>query len=389
MAGVRELKPAFYAAVVGQIYEAALDPRRWHDVLDTIETAYRDARITMFAHRNGRPSSSFAFRKNFPDDDLRVYSEHFVKVSPFIANIHRGQIGIPQYSEVLIGDDDLAKTEYFNDFMRTRRLGHYATGIVFEHNSCGMTALAIADHKDDSARRAQQMHLLGIILPHLQRAIRLHRTIDTESAARSATQALFDRWTQAAFVLDASGRMLSMNAAAERLLARESCIWLDRNGILHGLDRGGKGFDMLISAHAGIADKLAAAPRPAASDVLLLPRPAPAPPLHAMASPLPSIDSRAQLGGPRGRVLLIVSDPLETPRTSIGWLAHRFGLSPGEAKLTEAIVNGMPLADAAQQLGIQLSTARTRLKIIQGKTGCSRQLDLVRLALSMPALGQD
>jgi DNA-binding CsgD family transcriptional regulator len=45
----------------------------------------------------------------------------------------------------------------------------------------------------------------------------------------------------------------------------------------------------------------------------------------------------------------------------------------------------VPLAEAAEQLGIKLLTARTRLKIIQGKTGCSRQTDLVRLAMSMPA----
>jgi DNA-binding CsgD family transcriptional regulator len=45
----------------------------------------------------------------------------------------------------------------------------------------------------------------------------------------------------------------------------------------------------------------------------------------------------------------------------------------------------VPLADAAEQLGIQLSTARTRLKIVQTKTNCRRQVDLVRLALSLPS----
>lgn len=56
------------------------------------------------------------------------------------------------------------------------------------------------------------------------------------------------------------------------------------------------------------------------------------------------------------------------------------------ARLTDAVVNGLPLAEAAEQL--RRSTARTRLKAIQTKTGCHRQVDLVRLALSLPAVRQ-
>ena len=55
-------------------------------------------------------------------------------------------------------------------------------------------------------------------------------------------------------------------------------------------------------------------------------------------------------------------------------------------RLAEAVIAGVPLNEAAGQLGIQLSTARTRLKTIQTKTGCHRQLDLVRMAMSVPSL---
>jgi DNA-binding CsgD family transcriptional regulator len=84
------------------------------------------------------------------------------------------------------------------------------------------------------------------------------------------------------------------------------------------------------------------------------------------------------------RVLLVIIDPDDRARTPVGWLARQFGLTPAEQRLTEAIINGVPLAEAATQLGIRASTARTRLKAIQVKTGCHRQVDLVRLALSLP-----
>jgi DNA-binding CsgD family transcriptional regulator len=105
-----------------------------------------------------------------------------------------------------------------------------------------------------------------------------------------------------------------------------------------------------------------------------------------MLSPLPFLGGPAMPELEPGRVLLIAFDSDTTSRTPVDWMARQFGLTPAEQRLTEAIVNGVPLNDAAEQLGIRLSTARTRLKTIQTKTHCRRQVDLVRLALSLPAV---
>ena len=385
MAGLRDPKPAFYAATVGHIYEAALDPRRWHDVLGALDLLYPEARITLFGHRNGRGGASFAFRRNFDEDDLRVYFDHFIKNSPFLEHIERCPVGQPCYSEVMISDDELYRTEYYNDYMRSRRLGHYATGIVFERTPVVTTALSIADRKDDSARRSHRIRTLGILLPHLQRAIQLHDIVSRERTAAMATQTLFDRWTHAAFVLDVSGRMVSMNAAASRLVDSDSGIWLDRAGHLRLPESAdGSTAEAALRRFARLGDSLDLAAADGVRDAFVLPRPAPQPPLQAMAWPLPAVDGLSELGGERGRLLLAVFDPSKVERTPVRWLSRHYGLTHGEARLAQAIVNGVPLADAAEQLGIQLSTARSRLKIILGKTGCSRQVDLVRLALSLP-----
>jgi len=389
MAGMRDPEPAFYAATVGHIYEAALDPRRWHDVLGAIDRIYPDARITLFGHHNGRPGANFAFRKNFGEDDLRVYFDHFIKNSPFLARVGRCPVGQPAYSEIMISDDELFRTEYYNDYMRSRRLGHYATGIVFERGPGTMTALSIADRKDDATRRSHQMRTLGILLPHLQRAMQLHRIVSRERTAAMATQTLFDRWTHAAFVLDVSGRMVSMNATAARLVEAECGVWLDRAGHLRLLDNGeGSMIEASLRRYAQLADSLDPDAADGVRDMFVLPRPAPQRPLQAMAWPLPAVDSMSELGGKRGRLLLVVFNPSKVERTPVGWLSRHYGLTHGETRLAEAIVNGVPLTDAAEQLGIQLSTARSRLKVILGKTSCGRQVELVRLALSLPPVSQ-
>ena len=90
----------------------------------------------------------------------------------------------------MIGDDELKKTEYYNDYLRPRRLGHYGTGLIIDWSQRGPaaagTVLSLADHKNDADRRARQMRLLDLLAPHLRRAFRLHRMVSAERARARA-----------------------------------------------------------------------------------------------------------------------------------------------------------------------------------------------------------
>jgi DNA-binding CsgD family transcriptional regulator len=383
----RSLNPASCADLVGHIYEAALDPARWRDVVDALEGFYPDSRVTLFAHRDGRLVAGMAINKNFPDDALRAYSAYYATNSPFVARAKSLAVGRAVYSEQQVSPSELVTTELYNDFMRPSRLGHYATGVLVERDERGMIALSIADHKDDKHRRAHQLDLLGVIAPHLTRAARLHRATTARATAANAVEAAFDRWAHAAFVADADGRIITMNQAASALLARDDGLSLDRHGHLLGCDdKAGRALDALIRRCVLLTDRCALASGDTDRDGIALPRRGGTVPLSAIAWPLPYVDAHPEFGAPHGRALIIVFDPEQVPRTPVGWLARRFGLSAAERALTEAIVNGTTLSDAADQLGIRISTARTRLKAIQNKTGCSRQAELVRLALAMPVL---
>jgi DNA-binding CsgD family transcriptional regulator len=274
--------------------------------------------------------------------------------------------------------------------MRPRRLGHYGTGVRLDSTPDGKggTALSLADHKDDADRREHQKRLLDLLAPHLVRAMALHRIVSTQKASGDAAQAAFDHWPHAGFVMSADGRVITLNRAAEILLARADALWLGRDGRLRSIDEARTGeLEAAIQACAALTKDRDLGI--GVSHGLVLPRLLNASPLRAMVSPLPPIEVAATAEFGNGSVLLLLFDPDNVPRTSIDWIARQFSLTPAEHRLAEEIVNGVPLADAAEHLGIRLTTARTRLKIIQAKTHCHRQSDLVRLALSIPALRRD
>lgn len=86
------------------------------------------------------------------------------------------------------------------------------------------------------------------------------------------------------------------------------------------------------------------------------------------------------------RSLAVVMAVDGAPRIDCHRLQTAFDLTPAEARLLHAIIGGVRIADHAADFGIKLSTAKTHLRQLFLKFGENRQTDLVRRALTDPAL---
>jgi DNA-binding CsgD family transcriptional regulator len=79
------------------------------------------------------------------------------------------------------------------------------------------------------------------------------------------------------------------------------------------------------------------------------------------------------------RILLLVT-PLKAPTPpSETVLRQALGLTPAEARLARALASGHDMEESAKLLGIRMTTARTQLRAIFGKSNTRRQAELVRL----------
>lgn len=63
-------------------------------------------------------------------------------------------------------------------------------------------------------------------------------------------------------------------------------------------------------------------------------------------------------------------------------MAALFELTPAEARVLERICAGRTSAEAAEALGVRVSTVRTHLLRVFDKTGARRRADLVALVAS-------
>ncbi|MGH7108305.1 MAG: helix-turn-helix transcriptional regulator [Acetobacteraceae bacterium] len=360
--------------LIGEVYDAALDETLWPGLAPRIARAFDSASAVVQSRNSGDGRVEvLAATENFDQASLEscasCYGRRDVWLERAAATCCTGVLA----SEDLISDQELERTEFHQDFLRTRDAFHVlGAGFSIE----GDTLCLIRIHRPRETRPYDEADKAEVatFLPHLGRALEIRRRRAHLATERLAAIDLSDRSGTATLVLTGDGRVLYANAGAERLLRAGDAIRVI-GGRLAAMDR-------------GVADQLAAFIRTSADTgagktggaggAISISR-ADRLPITALVAPF-----RPAYGGPdasRPAAIIFLRDP-ESPCPSGRALQGLFGLTPCEAAVAAALASGRGVDDLAAGVGITLNTARTHLKNIFAKTGTSRQAQLVSVILA-------
>jgi DNA-binding CsgD family transcriptional regulator len=105
--------------------------------------------------------------------------------------------------------------------------------------------------------------------------------------------------------------------------------------------------------------------------------------VHAFVVPVPAGTQHFEAAV---AAMMFVADPESTLPNFPEKLRQIYHLSPTEAQLAEALVNGRSLKQFAVDRGTSLNTVRTQLRSLAAKVGAKRQVDVVRCILTGPAV---
>ena len=250
-------------------------------------------------------------------------------------------------------------------------------GGVIEAGPAAASVLSLARSERQQAFSDAEVTLLSALVPHVQRALQLHRRLVESQRSVDDLAEVVERSSRAVLLLDAAGRITSMTAPASRLLA---CG--DGLGVEHG---------ELWSSNPADRTRLRAAVADAVNTshgtglgtgaVMTIGRRSGRQPLIVLVSPVTR--QRPQFPGVESAAAIVfVKDPDQIAMPSHETLQTLFELTPAEAKLTRLLAQGCTLQDAGAQLGLRRETARSRLKTIFEKTGTHRQAELVLRVLN-------
>jgi DNA-binding CsgD family transcriptional regulator len=216
--------------------------------------------------------------------------------------------------------------------------------------------------------------LVRVLKPHTTPA--LHSHLASSQNASTSLRSKLDLLALGVILLSPKGRVVTMNSAAERLL-EDGGLQVTRDRLLaEGAAESARLQQLVAEATAAPAD---AGSEPAG--VLTVSRRNRSP-LQLLVSPARGfdLDERHPV-----RAIVFAGDPAQGAGLTNETLRVLFGLTPAECRLAILLADGHSLTTIAGMVGVSRNTVKSQLSSIYGKTGTSRQAQLVRLLLQLPA----
>jgi len=364
------------------IYGAAAEPGLWVPVMERMADALggNSAWLSQISMVDGAGSGLLA--RIDPVMPGR-YVEHYAKLNPF-ANVARPSEYASRWTPSIRTDsdwyekDDLTRTEYYNDFMRPQEV-HSVLMIDLDLQGLETATVNINRAPSRGPFAQPEIDLAAQLHPHLIRAFKLNREFAGPRALGEAAVAALDHSTKGLYILDGAGRLLHANRAGEQILARRLGLGIvaGRLGAPNGA--ASRALEALVCA-AGSPD-----PAVRAGGSMALAAADGRAPLSITVAPLQAERWPMFSSGPL--VLACVTDLEAELDVSEARLRDLFAFTAAEARVARGLLRGERPRQLAETSGVSVTTVRSQLASIFGKTGAADQAELSRLLMRVGGSG--
>lgn len=364
--------------VIGALYDAALEPERWPAALTGIADLLGAVGSQFYFWDRRQNTTSFAVVGRLPEEGNAAYLRYYGAIDLRRQALERVPVGEVTAYGLDFDEGRFRKSEFFNDFLVPHGVPYVAGGRPFQTADLS-AVIAVLRNFHQEPFGESEVAALGRLVPHLQRAARLHLQLREVKLQNQVVEAALDQLTFGVVIADAAGRALIVNRAAEEMATAGDGLLL----------RGGCLTAHLAEEATALGRAVAGAAQPAArrnggiGDSLLVSRPSGRRPFAVLIAPLSA--HLALASEHQAPAALILITDLERQPTVLGRrLIELFGLTPAEACLAAALVAGKRLENIAAERCVRMPTLRTQLRAILDKTGTRGQADLMRVLLGLP-----
>lgn len=363
--------------LIDMIYGAACDPALWPQFVEAVLATFPGIMFSVeMATRHPHFAINGAIFSSYPEEFALSYVQHYHKISPYLPLFSGMEVGQIARLSQLMSPAEVKKSPFYHEWLKPVGDFTHGTAAVLVRDAGRMLRASIDIPDRMGELEAPLARLLGIIGPHLVRAVEVNDRLTTATLTRQGLDGLLGRIDGPAFIVAAAGRLLQSNGAGERLLNAGALVRRSSTGQLaFQAPRQDAVFRRALAAAcdpAGAGSEVTArvtCPRTGDATLMVLPL------SSATTAPSPSQP---------GRLALVIIRPLDAPpRCPRRLLRQHFGLTAAEAEVAALIAGGRDVADIAEAHGVSQKTVRNQLAAIMDKMNIRRQAELIILIASL------
>jgi DNA-binding CsgD family transcriptional regulator/PAS domain-containing protein len=367
---MREPRPIL--PLIGDIYDAALDPALWPDLLGKARDFLGGSAAVLYSKELAKKNANIYYDDGGLNPYYKqLYLDEYVKYDPTTAEVF-ATIEQPLATADLIPYDEFLQTRYYQEWARPQGLVDHLR-IALEKSAASVTFFGVFRDQCRGVADDEMRRRMRVIAPHVRRAVLIGSTMKHKATEAAAFADTLDGVSAGMFLVDACGRMVHANASGRAMLDQRSvlragsgkvaAIEADANQELNRVVALAGGGDAAVGIK-GIAVPLTA--RDGERYVA-----------HAL--PLTSGERRRAGAGYAAVAALFVRKAVQEGPAPCEAIAKLYKLTPSELRVLLAVVERGGVPEVADALGISAATVKTHLHRLFAKTDTRRQADLVKL----------
>ena len=358
--------------LIGQIYDAALEPDAWPDVLSKAAPFVGGHAAALFSKNAGNKSGVAVYDHGIDARYRQLYFEYYIKLDPATTGQFFADIDEPIATADLVPYDEFLETRFYKEWAKPQNLVDFVAAVL-DKSATNAAMFGVFRHERDGVVDPPARQRMRLIVPHVRRAVLIGRLIDLKMAEAATLGDVLQGISAGMFPVGADGRLVHANAAGEVMLEAGDVI-TNNSGRFTATDPQVDQTLRDIFTEAGGGDaaigiKGIAVPMAARSGERHV--------AHVL--PLTSGERRRAGASYAAAAAVFVRKAALEVASPPEVVARTYGLTPTELRVLMAIVEVGGVPEVAVALGVAETTVKTHLGRLFEKTGTSRQADLVKL----------
>lgn len=363
---------ALLSAVIGDVYDAAVDPSLWPRSLERCCSFVGGHSAVLYRHDAATKNSAALHIWNDDPHYTQLYFEKYISLNPVFPAATCIEAGLVYTPTDLVSKAEFVRTQFYKEWLAPQGIVDVAA-VTLEKSATGSSVLDIRRNwthgsVDESARSR-----LALLVPHLQRAVSVGRLFDQSRTQQAQLRRTLDHTEGAVFLVRSEGQIALANAQG-RLMLDNRDLMSDRHGTLTAIQP-----EANTRLHSLIGAIACDDHRPSGVTSAVLLSSGAQQRWYAHVLPL-TAGQRRQVGARRGAAAAVfVRKDAATNAAPLEALAQQFHLTASEVRVLDALLKANGVKAVATLLGVSQATVKTHLHNLFTKTGTTGQSELVKL----------
>jgi DNA-binding CsgD family transcriptional regulator len=383
------------ASLINAIYDAAMHPHLWPQVLDAIREFCGADQCTVFYYDGVERQRNYAAAARLKVQTLDLYLDEFI--APQAAQLNNQLRCLPEGK--VVTDEDIGRLsgKSYAQIVGSKYMQclwpklHFQAGTVLFRSASGSAGLGLQNFENSPQLNATSIERLQRLTPHLIQAIHIRQRINLLEKANHAFEAVLKHLRLGVVLLDEYEQLTFINPEAMRAFSKCADVYYKLHQRLHFSK-------YTFDQNSGFLAKEKATPKEKQKN-------------HEKRK-IEGNEACVKIEYPQGHLkisfftigvahreahghhgengvpvkahyLVLVQDSHRPCDLPIHYLKQAYGITPAEGELINHMMNGATLIEAAEKRAVTHETARWQMKNIMQKTQVHSQTQLSQLMLSL------